>query len=134
MKLPVVERPLRSGEPRAAPPRTGNCELFTRRAGMNKTENAWADILDAWKKSGSVHEWWFEGITFKLGDDCRYTPDFLVQRPDGKLECHEVKGFWRDDAKAKIRVAAGMFPFRFVAVSRRATNRGGGWDEKEFGR
>ena len=54
----------------------------------------------------------------------RYTPDFLVLAGDGVLECHEVKGgkyvegrlvAWQmDDARVKCRVAARLFPFRFV--------------------
>jgi len=46
----------------------------------------------------------------------------------GDIECHEVKGFWRDDARVKIRVAASLYPFRFVAV----TKTKGGWDIEEF--
>jgi hypothetical protein len=76
---------------------------------MNRTEAAYALMLQAKGLS-----FWYEAITLKLGPDVRYTPDFLVMLPDGLLECHEVKGsFTRDDAKAKFRVAAGLFPFVF---------------------
>lgn len=27
---------------------------------------------------------------------------------DGVMECHEVKGHWQDDARAKIKIAAAM--------------------------
>lgn len=95
---------------------------------MNKTEKAYAGYLEAQKIAGKVAAFWFEGITLKLAKGTRYTPDFLVLRDDGILECHEVKGVWRDDAKAKTRVAADMFPFRFVVV-RKIRN---GWDFEEF--
>ena len=32
-----------------------------------------------------------------------YNPDYLVIYP-GHFEIHEVKGFWRDDARVKIKV------------------------------
>ena len=46
----------------------------------------------------------------------------------GEVEIHEVKGFWMDDARVKIKVASEMFPFRFVAVTRKA----GRWEAEEF--
>ena len=46
----------------------------------------------------------------------------------GELEMHEVKGFWREDARLKIKVAAEQFPFRFVAV----TKSKDGWATEEF--
>ena len=56
----------------------------------------------------------------RSADATRYTPDFLVELPGGLLELHEVKGFWRDDARVKFKVAAELFPmFRFVAVKRK---------------
>ncbi len=51
-------------------------------------------------------------------------------RADGVLEMREVKGFMRDDAAVKLKVAAATYPFRFVLVRVRPKNRGGGWDEK----
>src|SRR5258708_1512548 len=46
-----------------------------------------------------------QNITLKLGDDCRYTPDFWTLSVD-ELTAWEVKGFFRDDAKVKLKVAA----------------------------
>lgn len=89
---------------------------------MNKTEAAYAQRLDLLKRAGEVRDWRFESITLRLGDDTRYTPDFLVVRWEGPPELHEVKGHWRDDARVKFRVAAEMYPmFRFVEV--RMVNR-----------
>lgn len=86
--------------------------------GMNRTEAQYADELEARRLGGALRDWRFQALTLKLADDTRYTPDFLVIATDGTLECHEVKGFWRDDAKVKIKVAARLFPFRFVAVQK----------------
>ena len=100
------------------------------RSPMNKTEQAYADQLEQLRQIGRIAWWLFEAVTLKLGDDCRYTPDFLVVHTDRTLELVEVKGFWRDDAKVKIRVAAERFPwFRFTAV-RRAH---GAWQAEHFG-
>ena len=67
--------------------------------------------LEALRRTGQIAAWWYEKWTWKLADDCRYTPDFVLQRPDGSLEVEEIKGFFRDDAQAKARVFAALFPF-----------------------
>lgn len=86
---------------------------------MNKTEGAFAAILTAQFASGEVAAFRFEAITFRIGQDCRYTPDFYVLMRDGSVTLYEVKGFWRDDARVKIKAAAAAYPeFRFVAVQR----------------
>jgi hypothetical protein len=40
-----------------------------------------------------------------LAKDTFYTSDFMVMLADGRLEAHEVKGFWQEDARAKIKIA-----------------------------
>lgn len=97
---------------------------------MNRLERRYADeVLEPLLMAGQLVAWWFERFTFKLAGDCRYTPDFIVQLPDGTLEARETKGQWRDDAKVKIRLAADQFPFRFVALQ---WDRKAGWTEQEF--
>lgn len=87
---------------------------------MNKTEAAYALHLHALQLAGKIRSWRFESLTLRLADATRYTPDFLVELVDEQLELHEVKGFWRDDARVKFKVAAELFPmFRFVAVNRK---------------
>lgn len=105
----------------SAPPR----DLY---AGMNKTEQARAIDLEAMKRAGQIVAWWYERWTFKLADDLRYTPDFVIQKPNGALEVEEVKGFWRDDARAKVRMFVELFPFPVRAYTR---NRYG-WDVEVF--
>jgi hypothetical protein len=95
---------------------------------MNKTELAYSEFLEGLRMAGKVSWWSFEAVTFKLAADTRYTPDFLVMLPGGEMECHEVKGFWRDDARVKIKVAAAMFPFQFLAVSKSKA----GWETERF--
>ena len=51
---------------------------------------------------------------------------------DGALEMHEVKGHWMEDARVKMKVAADMYPFRFIAVQPIAKKAGGGWKVEVF--
>ena len=100
---------------------------------MNKTEAEFARELDMQFKAGLILDWKFEVETFKLANDCRYTPDFRVLEKDRTITFYEVKGYWVGDAKSKIRVAAAQNPmYRFVAVKKRAKKNGGGWEREEF--
>jgi hypothetical protein len=107
---------------------------------MNKTEAAYAQQLEDRKRVGDVAWWKFEGIKFRLADSTFYSPDFAVMLADGTLECHEVKGrttktnskgekyaapYALDDAKQKIKIAADMFPIRFIIAF---PLKGGWWD------
>ena len=100
--------------------------------GMNGTEKRRAIELEAMKRSGLIHDWRYEAMTFKLADDTRYTPDFWIIENDGACEFQEVKGFLRDDALVKIKVAARMFPFRFVMYTASSKKEGGGWQIRDF--
>jgi hypothetical protein len=89
--------------------------LSTDEANLNKTEQAFLLYLRhvACEKCIGVMN-----VTLKLADDCRYTPDFVTY---GGTYVHfwEVKGYWRDDARVKIKVAARLFPWaKFTAVQR----------------
>ena len=99
---------------------------------MNKTEAAYAATLDQRRTAGEVAWYKFEGLKFRLADNTFYSPDFAVMMADGALEMHEVKGFWQDDARAKIKIAADMYPLRFVAVRVKAKKEGGGWHVEDF--
>lgn len=99
---------------------------------MNKTEAAYAQHLALRQAAGEVLWHRFEGLKFRLADNTFYTPDFAVMLADGTLEAHEVKGFWADDARVKIKVAADLYPIRFIAVKAQAKKAGGGWDVEAF--
>ena len=100
---------------------------------MNKAEKAYSEHL---KNDSSVSEFFFESITLLLADNCRYTPDFMVQRMDGTIEFHEVKAFWKskqkahweDDARVKIKVSAEKYPFIFYGVAQNGTK----WEIENF--
>lgn len=103
-----------------------------KRGQMNKTEQLYAAELQRLQHAGNVQWFRFEGIKLRLADNTFYTPDFAVLAADGVLEMHEVKGFWMDDARAKIKIAADQYPFRFVAVRAKPKKDGGGWAVEEF--
>jgi hypothetical protein len=99
---------------------------------MNKTEQAYEKLLKEWQQAGIVAWYKFEGVKLRLADNTFYSPDFAVMLTSGNLEMHEVKGFWQDDARAKIKIAADIYPFRFIAVKPKAKKDGGGWEVEEF--
>jgi len=98
----------------------------------NKTEAAYENYLKALQAVGDVLWFKFEGFKLRLADNTFYTPDYAVMVRGGGMEMHEVKGYWLDDAKVKIKIAADMYPFRFLAVKAKAKKDGGGWAVEEF--
>jgi hypothetical protein len=92
---------------------------------LNKTERAFLSYLRA------KYDWvGVQSLTLKLGDDCRYTPDFWTVH-FGRMTAWEVKGFWRDDAKAKIKIASRQFRmFDFCVVMKRKGVKGD-WEVTE---
>lgn len=99
---------------------------------LNRTEQNYAGHLETQKQLGAVLWYEFEAIKLRLADNTFYTPDFAVMAADGVLELHETKGFWEDDARVKIKVAASLFPFRFKAMKKKAKKDGGGWAVEDF--
>jgi len=81
---------------------------------LNKTER---DYLAYLRALGG--DWiGVQNITLKLADDTRFTPDFAVL-DRGEMRFIDVKGFQREDALIKIKVAARLFPFaKFLIVKR----------------
>lgn len=99
---------------------------------MNKTEKAYQEYLWMLCRSGQVLWFKFEAFKLRLADKTFYSPDFGVMTDKGQMEMHEVKGFWEDDARVKIKVAAALYPFQFIAVTARSKKQGGGWNREEF--
>lgn len=95
----------------------------------NKTEVAYEIELDHRRCAGEIVWYKFEGLKFRLADNTFYTPDFAVMLTGGQIELHEVKGFWTDDARAKIKIAADMYPFQFIALKK---DRYGNFEPEKF--
>lgn len=83
---------------------------------MNGLEKRYADHLNVLLATGVIDRWDYEPVTLKLAHRTRYTPDFRVILADGSEEFHETKGFMRDDAHVKIKVAAASHPYVFRLV------------------
>lgn len=98
----------------------------------NKTEQLYEAHLELMRIAGEVLWYKFEAMKLRLADNTFYTPDFIVMMSNGQLEAHEVKGYWLDDARVKIKIAADIYPFRFVAAKPRAKRDGGGWEFEIF--
>jgi hypothetical protein len=104
------------------------------RAGvMNRNEQNYARHLELLKHEKKILWYSFEGIKLRLADKTFFTVDFFCLNADGQLVAKEVKGrsgksYWcLDDAKAKVKLAAEIFPFQFSIV----WNDKGLWKEEE---
>lgn len=87
--------------------------------GLNKLEQAYADELEMQRQRGEIELWKAHPFGLRLANKTFYHPDFLVMLTDGSLEIHETKGFMRDDANVKLKVAAAQFPFVFRLVKKK---------------
>lgn len=104
--------------PKVAPPKRG----------MNKWEAAYAQHLGLFLLAREIRSWKFEAVRLRLADGAWFTPDFTVWNLN-RIEFHEVKGFWREAARVRIKVAAELYPeFMFVAV----TKKSGEWVYERF--
>ena len=83
---------------------------------MNKTEAAYARLLETQKYMGEILWFAFEPINIRLADNTFYKVDWLVLLSDMTLQAHETKGHWTDDALVKFKVAANILPFPFKAI------------------
>jgi len=102
---------------------------------MNKTEAAYKERLLSLLHEGEILWFKFEGVKLRLADNTFYSPDFAVLNKSGEIEMHEVKGarvIFQDDAKVKIKVAAELYPFKFIAAFPIPKKKGGGWEFDEY--
>ena len=93
-------------------------------AKLNKTERARLGYLFC-----CGHNVGIQAVTFKLGDDCRFTPDFNYITSEGRMVFEDVKGFQRDDALVKIKVAARKFSWATFLIVKKAKV---GWEVIEI--
>jgi hypothetical protein len=94
--------------------------------GMNKLEREFWNRATNGKAEWRIQEVWREPFALRLAGRTSYRPDFLIQSGwVDRLQIWETKGFMRDDAAVKIKVAAEMYGcFEFVL----ATKQGRRWD------
>ena len=109
------------GQPTPAPP------IRQRRSTGSKLQTAFLEELRRTHPQATVLE---EAITLELANGCRYRPDAIVVHQDAKglkIEAFEVKGFLRDDAGVKLKVAARSYPWITFYLTTRRT-RSGPWE------
>lgn len=120
----------------------GKARLRQATKGPNKLEREFeAHLRKTWEGVAFVTVQ-AQGLTLVLANGVRYTPDFIVSRParveEGECEAftllaYETKGFMRDDAGVKLKVAARLFPWiKFYLVTKRKKKAGGGWEIQEI--
>ena len=97
---------------------------------MNRLEADYALHLELRRRAGEIEWFAFDAVKLRLAASTFYAFDFLVMLENGELEAHEVKGHWEDDARVKIKVAASMYPFRFLAITR--PSKAKGWQIERF--
>lgn len=86
---------------------------------MNGLEKRYAAHLELRKTVGEIHDYRFEPMKLRLAPSTFIDVDFLVfvdscsrgGNEYTKVELHEVKGHWEDDARVKVKVAATLFPW-----------------------
>ena len=98
----------------------------TDEAHLNKTERSYLARLRA---NAEVQWVGIQNVTLKLGDDCRFTPDFCYII-GGRMTFVDTKGgFIREDSIIKIKTAARMFRWaKFVVAQLNKCQ----WTEKEI--
>jgi hypothetical protein len=105
------------------------------RGGLNKLEAAYAQHLELLREAGEIVAWWPKPASWRLAaTKCFFTPDFMVQLPDGMIEFHETKGYFTPEAKVRTKVAADKYPFTFKVVREIPKKDGGGWLVELVGR
>lgn len=103
---------------------------------MNRVEEKYSYHLQDRLLAGEIRWWMYEAWKMRLADNTYYTPDFIVIDNALFIEAHEVKSEWstgkpgwQEDARVKIKVAAEMYPIRFLAAT---LMRDGSWQFEEF--
>ena len=101
---------------------------IAKRGVMNKTEAAFDQQLKFRMHAGEILWYNFEGISFRLAKGAKYTPDFIVMKDNYEIEIYEVKGFFRTADRLRLKIAADMYPFKFIAAIKDKT----GWKFEEM--
>ncbi len=83
---------------------------------MNKWEAKFAQTLEYRKHAGELVWWAFEPIRIRLANGTFYRPDFVTVDKAGRTEVFEVKGYFREAARIRLKVAVEKLPYRFYLV------------------
>lgn len=90
--------------------------------------------MEEQRHAGEIVRWYFEPMSLRLAKGSSYKPDFMVIDAEGLVEFHETKGFMREAANVRLKVAAEKFPeFVFRLIRKRTKKDGGGFDVQTVG-
>lgn len=96
---------------------------------MNGLEGDYAALLELQRRAGDVVAWHFGALRLELADRTWFRVDFVVVPaviPAGfVIEAHETKGYMREAARVRLRVAARTYPWIRFRLVRRAPGRRG---------
>lgn len=85
-------------------------------------EAAYSRQLDVLQAIGEIRAWYYEPCNLRLpGEKNFYKPDFLIERPSGRIEIHETKGHGKNrrEGITKTKTAAGVHRWAtFVLIER----------------
>lgn len=106
---------------------------------VNKTEARYGEELELRRLAGEIAWYKFEAFKVRLADGTFYTSDYAVMTSDDELQIHEVKAgridsagklqmISEDASKIKIKIAADLYPFRFIWAVERPKKAGGGFE------
>ncbi len=95
----------------------------------SKLEEAYSRYLHGLLLAGDIRQYRYEPMRFNLAPNTTITPDFQVILADGTMEYREVKGWAREDAMAKLKICARLYPeWKFWLVKRKR----GVWEHREL--
>lgn len=97
----------------------------------NKTESTYrAQVIDRMRCVWGVK---YEGLTFRMANGHKYTPDWIVVLDSGRVECHECKGPYRLGSHQRARLAFDQARVEFPwADWVWAVKDGGTWRVERF--
>jgi hypothetical protein len=79
---------------------------------LNGLESKYADQIRFMVRTCVVSDWMAAPVRLHLANRTTYTPDFVFRDAGGgTIHCIEIKGFLRDDAAVKFKIAREMFPW-----------------------
>lgn len=101
-----------------------------RRGEPNKTEAAYRrEILERRTDVAAIY---FEGLTVRMANGHKYTPDWIVVTAAGRIECHEIKGGYALGSEQRAKLAFDQarveFPWLAWVWARKTSN---GWEIKD---
>lgn len=99
----------------------------------NGLERLYGEHLELLRMAGEIAWYRFGDHSIRLAKRTWYRLDYRVGLHNGRIQVHEVKGFWHDDARVKIKVAARLFPeYQFLAVQNSGSTAAPDWTYEHF--